>query len=89
VVTPLCRLASGVAVEGDTLASSRTASMVIAAMRLPPARVDSSVVGWPARTGLTIRERESPAGGAFQRCAEEDSNLHPVIPDQALKSVGA
>jgi hypothetical protein len=22
-------------------------------------------------------------------CAEEDSNLHPVIPDQALKSVGA
>jgi hypothetical protein len=25
--------------------------------------------------------------GAFRRCAEEDSNLHPVIPDQALNLV--
>jgi hypothetical protein len=31
---------------------------------------------------------ENPAGsGAFERCAEEDSNLHPVIPDQALNLV--
>ena len=27
--------------------------------------------------------------GAFHRCAEEDSNLHPVIPDQALNLVCA
>jgi len=33
-------------------------------------------------------EREDPAiCGAFPRCAEEDSNLHPVIPDQALNPV--
>ncbi len=32
---------------------------------------------------------ESPAERGFQKCAEEDSNLHPVIPDQALKTVGA
>jgi hypothetical protein len=32
---------------------------------------------------------KSPAGRGFSECAEEDSNLHPVIPDQALKSVGA
>ena len=27
---------------------------------------------------------KSPATRGFSRCAEEDSNLHPVIPDQAL-----
>jgi hypothetical protein len=32
---------------------------------------------------------KSPAERGFSRCAEEDSNLHPVIPDQALKTVGA
>jgi hypothetical protein len=26
----------------------------------------------------------SPAVRAFARCAEEDSNVHPVIPDQVL-----
>jgi hypothetical protein len=25
-----------------------------------------------------------PVSGLFSICAEEDSNLHPVIPDQAL-----
>ena len=30
---------------------------------------------------------KSPAGRGFSRCAEEDSNLHPVIPDQALNLV--
>jgi hypothetical protein len=30
-----------------------------------------------------------PAGAGFLRCAEEDSNLHPVIPDQALNRVAA
>ena len=30
-----------------------------------------------------LRTRKAPTCGAF-RCAEEDSNLHPVIPDQAL-----
>jgi Metallopeptidase family M81 len=32
----------------------------------------------------TPRTRKAPTRGAFRRCAEEDSNLHPVIPDQAL-----
>src|SRR5215217_8803526 len=27
---------------------------------------------------------KSPAERGFSKCAEEDSNLHPVIPDQAL-----
>ena len=27
---------------------------------------------------------KSPAERGFSECAEEDSNLHPVIPDQAL-----
>src|SRR5687767_15708477 len=27
---------------------------------------------------------KSPATRGFRTCAEEDSNLHPVIPDQAL-----
>ena len=31
---------------------------------------------------------KSPAERGFSECAEEDSNLHPVIPDQALKTVG-
>ena len=30
------------------------------------------------------RTTKAPTCGAFARCAEEDSNLHPVIPDQAL-----
>jgi repressor LexA len=30
------------------------------------------------------RTRKAPTSGALLRCAEEDSNLHPVIPDQAL-----
>jgi hypothetical protein len=29
----------------------------------------------------------SPATRGFSKCAEEDSNLHPVIPDQALNLV--
>ena len=38
---------------------------------------------------LATRERRSPFAhcGAFATCAEEDSNLHPVIPDQALNLV--
>ena len=30
---------------------------------------------------------KAPPCGAFVQCAEEDSNLHPVIPDQALNLV--
>jgi hypothetical protein len=33
------------------------------------------------------QERQSPAVRAFARCAEEDSNLHPVTPDEALNLV--
>ena len=32
---------------------------------------------------------KAPPSGAFRSAPEEDSNLLPVIPDQALKSVGA
>jgi hypothetical protein len=35
-----------------------------------------------ARSGP--RTTKAPTCGAFARCAEEDSNLHPVIPEQAL-----
>jgi hypothetical protein len=31
-----------------------------------------------------IPGRQSPACGAFASCIEEDSNLHPAIPDQTL-----
>jgi hypothetical protein len=30
---------------------------------------------------------ENPANAGLSKCAEEDSNLHPVIPDQALNLV--
>jgi hypothetical protein len=30
---------------------------------------------------------KAPPCGAFAQCAEEDSNLHPAIPDQALNLV--
>jgi hypothetical protein len=38
---------------------------------------------------LEPENAKSPAERGFSECAEEDSNLHPVIPDQALKTVGA
>ncbi len=33
------------------------------------------------------RERQTPAERGFLACAEENSNLHPVIPDQALNPI--
>jgi hypothetical protein len=33
---------------------------------------------------LEPENAKSPAVRGFSECAEEDSNLHPVIPDQAL-----
>jgi len=42
---------------------------------------------WPRTAALDPENAKSPAERGFSRCAEEDSNLHPVIPDQALKSV--
>ena len=44
--------------------------------------VVTGVVTDPDR--LCARNDESPAFAGLSRCAEEDSNLHPVIPDQAL-----
>jgi hypothetical protein len=38
------------------------------------------------RTGRALNDK-SPALRAFAQCAEEGSNLHPVIPDQALNLV--
>jgi hypothetical protein len=43
----------------------------------------------PPTAGVDPKNAKSPAERGFSRCAEEDSNLHPVIPDQALESVGA
>jgi hypothetical protein len=37
--------------------------------------------------GLLPKRRKPRGSGVFERCAEEDSNLHPVIPDQALNLV--
>jgi hypothetical protein len=34
--------------------------------------------------GEQTRETKGPAAWSFSTCAEEDSNLRPVIPDQAL-----
>jgi hypothetical protein len=45
-----------------------------------PARVHSDLMGSPPTT-------KAPRTQGFRRCAEEDSNLHPVIPDQALNLV--
>jgi hypothetical protein len=33
------------------------------------------------------REHEKPRSAGLSECAEEDSNLHPVSPDQALNPV--
>jgi hypothetical protein len=41
---------------------------------------------FPLTGDPTPRTQKAPPCGAFARCAEEDSNLHPVIPDQALNS---
>ena len=41
----------------------------------------------PHPSARRLRERKSPANAGLSQCAEEDSNLHPVIPDQALNLV--
>ena len=42
---------------------------------------------WPIVLDAAVENDESRRRGAVGRCAEEDSNLHPVIPDQALNLV--
>src|SRR3954468_13360606 len=39
---------------------------------------------WPTGRRRACRHEKAPRSGASPKCAEEDSNLHPVIPDQAL-----
>jgi hypothetical protein len=41
------------------------------------------------RVAASAENDERPAERGFRACAEEDSNLHPVIPDQALNLVRA
>jgi hypothetical protein len=41
----------------------------------------------PIQAGKNPTTRKPRRSGAFIKCAEEDSNLHPVIPDQALKHI--
>src|SRR4051794_41263265 len=38
----------------------------------------------PRELGYEPRNEKTPHLRGFLECAEEDSNLHPVIPDQAL-----
>jgi hypothetical protein len=38
-------------------------------------------------TGGGLEKTKAPHTRGFRECAEEDSNLHPVIPDQALNLV--
>ena len=40
-----------------------------------------------AARGRPLRTTKAPPTRGFRECAEEDSNLHPVIPDQALNLV--
>ncbi len=42
---------------------------------------------WPPTDGIDPENAKSPATRGLSRCAEEDSNLHPVVPDQALNLV--
>jgi hypothetical protein len=42
----------------------------------------------PGATSSAERKKAQHLQG-FLACAEEDSNLHPVIPDQALKRIWA
>src|SRR3954467_10158958 len=42
---------------------------------------------WPPASKRPTRTTKAPRTQGFRRCAEEDSNLHPVIPDQALNLV--
>src|SRR5215218_6193338 len=44
----------------------------------------ASAVFWPPGRPCTTK---APRTQGFRECAEEDSNLHPVIPDQALNLV--
>src|SRR3954469_14318891 len=39
---------------------------------------------WPTGRRRACRHEKAPRSGASPKCAEEDSNLHPVIPDRAL-----
>src|SRR5215211_3510873 len=48
---------------------------------------DSSPFTRQPHAKAALRRRKPRGSGAFERCAEEDSNLHPVIPDQALNLV--
>jgi hypothetical protein len=48
----------------------------------PPPRTSPTLDSGVHLRTTTARER-----GAIEECAEEDSNLHPVIPDQALNLV--
>jgi len=41
----------------------------------------------PPKTRTRPGTTKAPPSGAFARCAEEDSNLHPVSLDQALNLV--
>ena len=50
-----------------------------------PRRCATPSAASPSRTGSG--RTKAPPCGAFAQCAEEDSNLHPVIPDQALNPV--
>jgi hypothetical protein len=53
----------------------------------PTATTRSRSWAGPLASPRDPRTTKAPTCRAFARCAEEDSNLHPVIPDQALNLV--
>src|SRR3954454_3564768 len=54
-----------------------------------PAARDVVTECWPPSERSTAGTAKAPRCGAFVQCAEEDSNLHPVSPDQALNLIRA
>ena len=87
VSSPLAASASPTTPARTTAASlPRSASLnASAARRTAPGTAASHRRSRRPRVG-PINEK-APPRGAFATCAEEDSNLHPVIPDQALNLV--
>src|SRR5215218_4511284 len=80
---------TGAAVALGAATATRSASQIGAEAsprRMQPAYAEvGSMSGRSPRPPASERENEkAPQMPGFITCAEEDSNLHPVIPDQAL-----
>jgi hypothetical protein len=74
------RAGSGPPARARTRSRSTPTTLVAAHSEKERRRAAMSTATGFIRSAAT----KAPPCGAFARCAEEDSNLHPVIPDQAL-----